>query len=106
MIMDRKMNRHEYLYRRTGRALLVLLGLWIAAMLLALALPAKLWKSGTAFLVLFDGIFPVLFVVTIVLGVVRIIAYIRWTGRYPYYFLFHKSPRQNDPGDKGNKGAV
>jgi hypothetical protein len=86
-----KMNRHEYLYSWTGRALIVLLGLWVAAMLLALALPAKLWKPGWASFIFFEGIFPILFVAAIGLGVMRIISYIRWTGKYPYYFLFSKS---------------
>jgi hypothetical protein len=103
--MDQKRNRHEALYRRTGRALFVLLGLWIAAMLLAWALPAKLWKSSVISLIFFDGIFPMLLLAAIVLGVLRIVSYIRWTGKYPYYFLFSNSHRSGNLADKGNEGA-
>ena len=96
------MNVHERLYRRTGRALLVLLGLWIAAMLLAWALPAALWKASRAVpLIFFAGIVPILFVVALVLGVVRMISYIRWTGKYPYFFLFGKAQGRGNPVDKG-----
>jgi hypothetical protein len=35
-----------------------------------------------------------------VLGVMRMVSYVRWTGRYPYYFLFSKSNRPVDPPDK------
>ncbi len=102
--MDRKVNHHEDLYRRTGWALIVLLGLWIAAMLLALTLPAKLWKSGPAFVIFFDGIFPALFVATIVLSIVRIVSYVRWTGKYPYYFLFGKAHGSGNPVGKEREG--
>ena len=100
-----QMNRHEYLYRKTGRALLVLLGLWIAAMLLALALPATLWKTVPLSFIFFEGIFPILFLAAIALGVVRMVSYIRWTRKYPYYFLFGKARGSGDPADKGEEGA-
>ena len=80
------MNRHEYLYRVTGRALVVLLGLWVAVMLLALALPKELWRSGPTSLVFFDGVFPLMFVAMTALSVLRIISYVRWTGKYPVLF--------------------
>jgi hypothetical protein len=99
------MNRHEHLYRKTGRALLVLLGLWIAAMLLVVATPSKLWKAGLPSLILFDGIVPLLFVAVVVVSVVRLVAYIRWTGKYPYYFLFGKARGSADQVDKGQEGA-
>lgn len=61
-------------------------------MLLAWSLPATLWKtSRTVPLMFFEGIFPILFVVALVLGVIRMVSYIRWTGKYPYYFLFGKA---------------
>jgi hypothetical protein len=94
------MNRHEYIYRRTGRMLIVLFGLWVAAMLFAPALPSRLWKSGPTSFIFFDGIVPVLFVAAIVCGVVRIVSYVRWTGKYPYYFLFNKSRASGKPADK------
>ncbi len=100
-----QMNRHEHLYRRTGRALLVLLGLWIAAMLLVLVIPSNLWKTGLPSLILFEGIVPILFVAVVVLSVLRMVAYIRWTGKYPYYFLFGKAHGSGNPMDKGQEGA-
>lgn len=99
------MNRHEHIYRRTGQALIVLLGLWTAAMLLAWTLPARLWKTGPTSFIFFESIFPILFVAAIVLGVVRMVAYIRWTGRRPYYFLFSKGHGSGKPMDKGKQGA-
>jgi hypothetical protein len=90
------MNRHERLYRRTGRALLLLLALWITTMLLVLAIPSKLWKTGVPSIILFEGIVPVLFVALVVVSVLRMIAYIRWTGKYPYYFLFGKARGSTD----------
>ena len=99
------MNRHEHLYRKTGRALLVLLGLWVAAMLLVVATPAKLWKAGLPSLILFDGVVPLLFLAVVVVSVVRLVAYIRWTGKYPYYFLFGKAHGSGEATDKGGQGA-
>jgi hypothetical protein len=98
------MDRHEHRYRWAGRALLVLLGLWIAAMLLAWALPAGVWKAGATPLIFFGGIFPILFVAAVVLGVMRMVAYIRWTGKYPYYFLFGKAHGSAD-SDKEQEGG-
>jgi hypothetical protein len=92
-------DRNERIYRVTGRALLVLLALWIAVMLLALALPRELWKSGAAIIIVFDCIVPLLFVAVLVVGVVRLVSYMRWTGKYPYYFLFDKSRSQSGPID-------
>ena len=54
------MNRHEHLYRKTGRVLLALLGMWLAAILLVVATPSKLWKAGLPSLILFDGVAPLL----------------------------------------------
>ena len=99
------MNRHERIYRKTGRALFVLLGLWVAGMLLVVLTPAKLWKIGLPALILFDGVVPLLFVAVVVVSAVRIVAYMRWTGRYPYYFLFGKARGSGDPADKGQEGA-
>jgi hypothetical protein len=87
------MNRHEKLYRSTGRVLLALLALWIGIIILPWALPAKLRNSDAAFLVI-ASIAAVLFATTLVVSVMRIVSYIRWTGKYPYYFLFRKSREQ------------
>ncbi len=99
------MNRHEHLYRKTGRVLLVLLGLWLAAILLVVATPSRLWKAGLPSLILFDGIAPLLFLAVLVVSVVRLVAYIRWTGKYPYYFLFGKARGSGDGANKGEKGS-
>jgi hypothetical protein len=100
-----KMNRHEHRYRRSGGALIVLLGLWVAAMLLAWALPASVWKTRAAPLIFFGGIFPILLAAAIVLGVMRMVAYIRWTGKYPYYFLFGKAHGSGDDMKKEEEGS-
>jgi len=94
------MNRHELLYRKTGRTLLVLLGLWVAAMLLVVVTPTTLWKARLPSLILFDGVVPLLFLAVVLVSVVRLIAYIRWTGKYPYYFLFGKARGSGDQADK------
>ncbi len=98
--MDREMNQHEKLYRSTGRALIVLVALWIAAMVLAVVAPPRLGNSDVAFVVL-ATIVAILFLAAIVLGVVRIVSYIRWTGKYPYHFLFRKSQGRGARRDNG-----
>jgi len=81
------------------------MGLWIATMLLAIALPASAWKKSSTPLIFFDVIFPVLFVAATVLGVMRVVAYVRWTGKYPYYFLFGRAQRSGDGEGKGQKSV-
>jgi hypothetical protein len=98
------MNRHEALYRRAVRAVLILLGAWVAAMLAALALPAKLRNSDAAFVV-FGSVFVALFVTAIVLSVVTLVSYVRWTGKYPYYFLFGKVRGSGNRVNKREAGA-
>ena len=99
------MNRHERIYGKTGWVLFVLLGLWVAGILLVVVTPAKLWKTGFPALILFDGVVPLLFVALVVVSAVRLVAYMRWTGKYPYYFLFGKARGSGDPADKGPEGA-
>jgi len=41
----------------------------------------------------------------VVVSVVRLVAYMRWTGKYPYYFLFGKARGSGDQVDKGQEGA-
>jgi Ca2+/Na+ antiporter len=99
---NEKMNRPASLYHNTGRGLITLVVLWIVAMVLAALAPAKLRNSDGAF-VAFVIVVVALFAAAIVLGVVRIVSYIRWTGKYPYYFLFHKSHRPHEPEDEAPK---
>ena len=91
--MQMIMNPHELRFRRTGRTLLILIGLWVGAMAIvwAIAELAPHSKSEAAYVVfafLFSGLFVAIFIV----NVLRMIAYMRWTGKYPYYFLFKRSP--------------
>ncbi|HEV2401062.1 MAG TPA: hypothetical protein VGS27_29280 [Candidatus Sulfotelmatobacter sp.] len=86
------MNPHELRFRRSGRALYVLIGLWIGLMAVAwiLAKLAPHSKSDVAYVV-FAVLFSMLFVAIFIVGVLRMLAYVRWTGKYPYYFLFKRS---------------
>jgi hypothetical protein len=93
--MDQKMNRHEHLYRRARSGLLILFGVWVGAMLVVLALPVRVRNSNGAFIV-FGSLFAAIFVIAIVLSAVTMVSYIRWTGKYPYYFLFGKARGSGD----------
>ncbi len=100
--MDQKMNRHEHLYRRARLGLITLLGVWVGAMLLVLALPGRARNSNGAFIV-FGSMFVALFVIAIVLSAVTMVSYIRWTGKYPYYFLFGKARGSGDGVNEGKE---
>jgi hypothetical protein len=52
---------------------------------------------------IFALLFSTLFV-AIIVSVLRIIAYIRWTGKYPYSFLFNGSSTSADRGGKSSSG--
>ncbi len=84
------MNRHETLYRTSVRWLIAFVVLWASLMAFALVIP-RAWQSETLTFILFTLIGGVLFVSAIILLVVNLVAYVRWTGKYPYYFLFRKS---------------
>jgi CBS domain containing-hemolysin-like protein len=74
------MNPHELRFRRPGRTLTLLIGLWVGLMVAAAAL-AKWFpgvKSNLAY-VLFAFAFFALFVAIFIIGVLRMIAYLRWT---------------------------
>jgi len=99
------MNPHELRFRRTGRMLAILLGLWVGAMAVVAALAkfAPGGKSDVAYamsLLVFSSLFVAIFIVS----VLRMVAYIRWTGRYPYYFLFKRSGTSADTGGKSSGG--
>jgi hypothetical protein len=72
---------------------LILIGLWVGAMAIvwAIAELAPHSKSEAAY-VIFAFLFSGLFVAIFIVNVLRMIAYMRWTGKYPYYFLFKRSP--------------
>ena len=84
------MNRHEKIFRRTRRALNILFVIWVLCIVGVYFAPSGIqdsdWRYITGVTVvvsIFAGIF--------VLGIVRIVAYMRWTGKYPYYFLSRSS---------------
>jgi hypothetical protein len=100
--MRRSMNPHELRFRRTGRTLLILMGLWVGAMVVegAIAEIAPHSESEASY-VIFALLFSVLFVAIFIVSVLRMIAYMHWTGKYPYYFLSKRSPtRGKSPGSK------
>jgi hypothetical protein len=103
--MSTIMNPHELRFRRTGRTLYILIGLWVGAMAVvwALAELAPHSKSDAAYMI-FALLFSTLFVAIFIVSVLRMIAYIRWTGKYPYYFLFKRPSTSTDRGGKSSRG--
>jgi hypothetical protein len=100
------MNRHERLYRKTVRVLYALLALWVAVLLLPVVTPASLWRTRFAPLILLDGVVPLLILAVAVVSTVNMVAYMRWTGKYPYYFLFRKSrATTSKPTGGGSEGV-
>jgi len=73
----------------------------VAAALAKLA-PSSLGKSEVAY-VIFAFVFSALFVAVFIVGLLRMIAYIRWTGKYPYYFLFKRSGTSGDTGGRSSR---
>ena len=103
--MSITMNPHELRFRRTGRILWMLLGLWVGAMAVAAAVGKWAPRSvGDVAYVIFALVVSALFVAIFIVGVLRIVAYIRWTGKYPYYFLFKRSSTSGDTGGKLSGG--
>ena len=82
-----------------------MIGLWVGAMAVVVALAelAPHSKSGAAYMI-FAVLFSTLFVALVIVGVLRMIAYIRWTGKYPYYFLFKRSGTSSDRSGKSSGG--
>jgi hypothetical protein len=56
---------------------------------------------GDSDLYLWYILFGPLFVAVIFLSIVRIVSYMRWTGKYPFYFLF-RGPRRSDSESTSN----
>jgi hypothetical protein len=52
---------------------------------------------------LLNIVFVPLFVAIVFLSIVRIVSYMRWTGKYPFYFLF---PRPRDPDSKSTSNTL
>jgi membrane protein YdbS with pleckstrin-like domain len=101
--MSLTMNPHELRFRRTGRILWTLLGLWVGAMTVAAAVGKWAPRSvGDVAYVIFALVVSALFVAMFIVGVMRMVAYFRWTGKYPYYFLFKRSGTSGDTGGKSS----
>jgi membrane protein YdbS with pleckstrin-like domain len=80
------MNPHERRYKRSRRWVVVLFTLWIGTMGLVLLLPRRVQNSESAYVV-FAAVVLALFAAMFVVSVINIVAYMRWTGKYPYYFV-------------------
>ena len=91
------MNHHELQFKRGTRWLLILLGVWIGLIVLCGLLPQSVWKSQVA-APIFGVVVTVSFVAIAALSAVNFVAYVRWTGRYPFYFLFKRSRPSGDRG--------
>ena len=90
----------EEAFRRTGRWIVVLLILFFPVMFLGFGLN-NLFHSEVP-LTLTVALF---FIVLIYASARRFIAYYRWTGKYPYYFLFGKARGSRDGVNKGEEGS-
>ncbi len=80
------MNPHERRYKRTLRWILALFASWIGMMALVMLLPHGIQNSESAFIV-FGAVFLMLFIGIFIVSVINMVAYMRWTGKYPYYFV-------------------
>jgi hypothetical protein len=79
-------SRHEAQFHRSGRILLLLFFGGTPTVCLVGYLLAKFFESGTPLIV---GGVSLMFAI-IVVSLLRLIAYYRWTGKYPYYWLRRK----------------
>ena len=84
------MNRHENLYHRPGRWLVGLFILWVAAIVTFGLLPSNFQNNSVGDFI-FTSVIVQLFVAIFSMSVLRMVSYMRWTGSYPFYFLFRKS---------------
>jgi hypothetical protein len=62
-------------------------------------------KSDVAYII-FALLVSTLFVAIFIISVLRMIAYIRWTGKYPYYFLLRRFGTSSDRGGKSSSGHL
>jgi len=81
----------------------MLLGLWVGAMAVVAVVGKWAPRSvGDVAYVIFALVFSTLFVAIFIVSVLRMVAYVRWTGKYPYYFLFKRSSTSGDTGGKSS----
>jgi ABC-type sugar transport system permease subunit len=78
------MNPYEEEYRRTGKILLVLFVMYVPFAFLVGFGVARLLNSQVAFY----GTGAIYLAVTIVVSVKRFVAHYKWTGKFPFYWLF------------------
>jgi hypothetical protein len=83
MINAQDSDRYQLKYRRTGRLLIVLFFGGVPLVWLVGYVFGVLFHSGLPLLVSGALLMAAIFVVSIQ----RVIAYCRWTGKYPYYWL-------------------
>lgn len=84
-----------------GRTLYILIGLWAGGMAVVWALTDLVPHSKSAAgYVTFALQFSILFVAIFIVSVQRMIEYVRWTRKYPYYFLFKRSGRRGNRDGK------
>ena len=98
-----ELNNHELRYKRGTRWLIALLIMWIGAMLLFASLDRLLPQSYSKSEItgwLFSAVVSTLFAAIFAVSVINYVSYVRWTGKYPYYFLFKRSRRHG-----GNSGT-
>lgn len=95
-------NKHEERYRSSGRALVVCFILWIASMVFFASFRTSA-EYADSNIRLLNVVFVPLFVATVLLSIVRIVSYMRWTGKYPFYFLFR---RRQDEGSESTSNSL
>jgi len=87
------MNPHETRYKRSRRWVIALFVSWIGMMGLVLLLPRSVQNSESAFIVV-RAVFVALFIALFVLSVINMVAYMCWTGKYPYYWVVKRLRRR------------
>ncbi len=79
-------NAHKYRYKRTRKLLLVACVVWIAMLVGAALLPRGYHVSDLTAAICIVFVVS-LFLAIAVLSVFNVVAYMRWTGKYPCYFV-------------------
>ena len=81
-----EMSRHEKRFRSANRVLFVLIGLWIPS-IVDIGFPTPGIRDSDWRFLAWATLVSLLLVSMFTLSIVSIVAYMRWTGKYPYYFL-------------------
>jgi hypothetical protein len=97
-----ELNNHERRYRRSTRWVIALAVLWVGMILLFALLDRLLPRSDSksAIIGLLFAVVPtILFAAILVVSLINYVSYVRWTGKYPYYFLFKRSRRDGETAE-------